>query len=69
MKVKELIDALKELPQDALVVMSKDAEGNGYSPLADIGQYKYAAHCTWAGEIYPTDEEEGEEAIVFWPVN
>jgi len=70
-KVKELIKLLNDLPPEALVVLSKDAEGNGYSPLATdgLGLYQYVANCTWAGEIYPTDEEEGEEAVVLWPTN
>lgn len=33
MTVAELIAELKKLPPAALVVMSRDAEGNGYSPL------------------------------------
>lgn len=35
MTVAELIDQLSALPADALVVLSRDAEGNGYSPLAE----------------------------------
>lgn len=38
MKVSELIEELKQLPQDAEVIMSQDAEGNGYSPWYGIGQ-------------------------------
>ncbi len=34
--VAHLIEYLKTLPQDALVVMSKDAEGNRYSPLGAV---------------------------------
>jgi len=36
MKVKELISLLKKLPQDAIVLLSSDDDGNSYSPL-DIG--------------------------------
>lgn len=41
MTVKELIEKLQTLDQDLLVVMSKDAEGNGFSPIysASVGQY------------------------------
>lgn len=36
MKVEALIAMLSKLPQDAEVIMSKDAEGNKFCPLADI---------------------------------
>ncbi len=36
MTVAELIAELKKLPQAKLVVLSHDAEGNGYSPLHSI---------------------------------
>jgi len=35
--VKRLMDYLKTLPPDALIVMSQDGEGNGYSKLTDFG--------------------------------
>jgi 3',5'-cyclic AMP phosphodiesterase CpdA len=38
MTVADLIAALKKFPPAALVVMSHDAEGNGHSPLHNIGQ-------------------------------
>ena len=31
MTVKQLIQELKKLPEDAVVLLSKDSEGNGYS--------------------------------------
>lgn len=36
MNVKELVELLGDLPQDALVVVSSDAEGNSFSLLEDI---------------------------------
>lgn len=33
MNVRELKDALDNLPDDMIVVLAKDAEGNGFSPL------------------------------------
>lgn len=35
MKVKKLKELLQSMPDDFEVVLAKDAEGNGYSPLAD----------------------------------
>jgi hypothetical protein len=36
MKVAELIAKLQGMPQDSIVVLQKDAEGNGYSPLSGV---------------------------------
>jgi hypothetical protein len=82
----ELIRELTELdvPGDTMIVMSKDAEGNDHSPLADLSLGMYDAESTWAGEVYMTDEareasgmpdEYGEApdtavpALVLCPVN
>lgn len=53
MKVKELIKLLEGSDPEALVVMSKDAEGNSYSPLAEIDNDNnvYVPETTWQGEI------------------
>ena len=37
MKVSELIEELKQLPQDHIVILSSDAEGNSYSKLESNG--------------------------------
>ena len=52
MTVKELRDALQGVDDDVLVVLSKDSEGNYYSPLADTSQKVYVAETTWCGEVY-----------------
>lgn len=55
--VKALREALAELPDDLLVVISRDAEGNSYSPLAMVdfeetdGGLIYSAETTWMGEV------------------
>jgi hypothetical protein len=51
MKVKQLIKELLKVDQERLVVMSKDSEGNGYSPLSDISEGAYQADSTWSGEF------------------
>lgn len=72
MKVSELIAILESCPQDALVIVQSDAEGNGYSPLHDAeGNCIYVADTTWSGEVYSIEctfeeadcesEEEFEE--------
>lgn len=58
----DLIEVLQRVPGDTLVVMSRDAEGNGYSPWAAYtDRYRYEAETTWSGEIRDPDEKNGEE--------
>lgn len=58
--VGELLDYLASQPRDRKIVMAKDGEGNGYSPLADAGEEMYVAETTWAGEVYLTPERHAE---------
>ena len=53
MKVKELLEALAGVDPEAQVILQKDAEGNGYSPLhgADSDAV-YVPTCTWEGDVY-----------------
>lgn len=77
MTVKELIEQLGKLNQNALVVMSKDSEGNSYSPLSDAEPRLYVAETTWYGEIVdPENLEDDEEVpddavpcVTLWPIN
>ncbi len=62
--VKDLRDLLDGLPDDMLVVLSKDAEGNGYSPLEEAEQAMYLPESSWAGERYPTPEELARLVLV-----
>lgn len=48
-------------PDDRLVVLAKDGEGNGYSPLAEAEEAMYLADSTWSGETYPTPEWLADE--------
>jgi hypothetical protein len=67
MKVSELIEALKDLPPDLEVVMSKDAEGNGFSPLDGIDDDSvYIPESTYHGDVYSiTDVEDNPEDYGF----
>ncbi|MFC9036828.1 hypothetical protein [[Kitasatospora] papulosa] len=73
-----------DLPGDTIVVLAKDAEGNSFSPLADISPAMYLAESTYSGEHYMTEEqrqamddpdEYGEapdgsvRAVFLWPTN
>jgi hypothetical protein len=73
-----------DLPGDTIVVMSKDGEGNGYSPLAEVETAMYEADSTYSGDRYLSDEDReatGEPddynaapgdavpAVFLWPTN
>ena len=58
MTVKELIEKLKEMDQDALVISMRDPEGNGFSPLYeayDDGDL-YVSEEEWSGYVVNHDE-------------
>ena len=83
MKVYELMALLWKCNLDDIVVMSKDGEGNSFSPLSDISKASYEADTTWSGDIglrKLTDEDreqgyteedvgQGEDCVVLWPTN
>lgn len=55
MTVKELKEKLKNYPDDMLVIVQKDAEGNGYSPLNGLNNTSvYIPEAPWFGEVYDT---------------
>lgn len=81
MKVKELIAILKGADQEALVVLSKDPEGNGFDTVYNIdlemgfgwGEIKYL---TLTDELrkhgYTEEDVVGgddtyEKCVVIWP--
>jgi hypothetical protein len=82
MTIKDLIELLQKEDQDRVVIISKDAEGNNFSPLDSIVTCAYLAETTWSGEtgleeLTKEDEEngydeedviiDGEKAICLWP--
>jgi hypothetical protein len=58
--VGDLADYLATQPRDRKVILQKDAEGNGFSPLADASEEMYSADSTWSGEVHPTREHLDE---------
>lgn len=75
MTVAQLRETLAGLPDDMPVVMAKDEEGNGYSPLDEVDPHRhYYAESTWSGEIrHPDDIEDDDQpdhiVVVLWPTN
>jgi hypothetical protein len=63
-----LVDKADDMP----IVMSKDGEGNGFSPLASGGLEVawYNEITTWSGEVYSTNVgSDLTQVICLWPVN
>jgi len=53
MKVYELIERLQNMDPDIEVILQKDAEGNGYSPLdATDDEAIYRPETTYSGQVY-----------------
>ena len=66
MTVKELIDKLVDFPLDAEVLVSRDAEGNGFSLLSDFGMYYgEKGRATRHGSSYRiVDEDDWEDFLL-----
>lgn len=75
MKVKELIERLSGFNGELNVILQKDSEGNGYSPLSDADDNgMYVAETTYSGDMYDKNDPEctelgGENVVVLWPKN
>lgn len=55
MLVKDLMEVLQELDPDTQIILQKDGEGNGYSPLYAHGMAYYVADTTYSGTVYNED--------------
>jgi hypothetical protein len=55
MLVKDLMEVLQGLDPDTQIILQKDSEGNGYSPLWCHGMGYYIADSTWSGDVYDED--------------
>ena len=55
MKVKDLMAELAKCDPEAELIVQKDAEGNGYSPLSGIDhECVYMPECDWYGDVIST---------------
>jgi len=70
MTTHELAKALLEEP-NVKVVLSRDGEGNGFSPCSSICSARYVPSSTCRGEILSEDDEAEydnvEDVVVLWP--
>ena len=75
MTKKDLIEALVDVPDDFVVILSSDSEGNNYSPLAGYDKVMYVPENSYSGEIYDKESTDDmdidyvENAIALWPTN
>ena len=75
MKVKELVEILQSCDQEVEVILQKDSEGNGYSPLAGGEGAVYEAETTYSGTVYSEqDLKDGygkafQPCVVLYPIN
>ena len=73
MTVKELIEQLKNLDGDVLVVMSSDSEGNNFSPTAEAEASHYTAETTYSGQCHHPDDvpecPNAKPCVCLWPTN
>lgn len=78
MNVRDLIKELMQYPEDLEVIIQKDAEGNGYSPLSGANVGLYQAENTWSGSRVDEENDDDEddskthgaiEALFLTPVN
>ncbi len=72
--VKQLKEVLAEYDDNLIVIMSKDAEGNHYSPIAaeaPAGDGLYEPDTTWSGDFCSGEDMEGQpaNALCLWPTN
>lgn len=70
MKVKDFIMYLERFNPELDIILSKDSEGNGFSPLHSVTHEMYIAESTWSGELATDDYENFKfNSIVLWPIN
>lgn len=83
--VGELREELADLPDDMVVILEKDAEGNGYGPLSAVNSAWYEPDSIYSGERrvgrgeWSTEEYSGDSwdeyirgavpALILGPVN
>lgn len=65
MTVAELIAHLAVYDQDLNVALAKDREGNGFSPLDELGHQPMMSLSKWELEY----DFDGEDTVILWPMN
>jgi len=68
MNAEELIEFLEGYPGDTQIIMSKDSEGNNFTPLDEAIFDYYAPENEGRGELTRISDPDAEPAIVLWPI-
>lgn len=83
-ELRTALAKLDHLPGDTLVIVAKDSEGNGHSPLGEVDPSMYHAETAWSGARYMTEaarqaQREPDDyakapddavlAVFLWPTN
>ena len=73
-QLRKALDKHPRALDDTLVILAKDEEGNGYSPLATIAPAMYIPLDNYHGTIVEMAvardyDKAGKAALVFWPSN
>lgn len=65
--VKQVIRLLKSVNPDRLVVLARDSEGNGYSPMikAEIG--RYVEDNAFSGKMHSESFDAGDRVVALYP--
>lgn len=71
MTVGELLEQLNGYNRNRIVIMSKDSEGNLFSPLAEVEASKYEPDSTWSGDLVADEDitSKSLDCVVLWPTN
>lgn len=61
MKIIDLKKIIEHLPDDMEIIIQKDSEGNGFSPLSEV-DYNciYIPDTTWYGTVYSKEFSAGD---------
>lgn len=71
MTVGELKARLTTLDDALLVVLSKDAKENRFSPLHEMSEHRYRAKSSWSGDIVSARAATPltVPTLVLWPIS
>jgi hypothetical protein len=67
MTVNQLIDALEKLDGNMPIAVSRDSEGNGFSPLYQLSQESMEKIDKMGRMLEWSEGKDCQEYIVFWP--
>ncbi len=76
--VGELRNILEQYPDDMMIILAEDGEGNSFAPLVDTTSGHYISETDYNGDFVSDEDIADDEdlnldgatpAVVFWPAN